>query len=197
MKNNLKNVLACFASASLLVLFAACAPRSTDTYKHLNDMFSAHYSEIVLTVTNTFDEDTSLTSVYTFSYPSAENVVIHYTVESFGEVSLDGGTEKVTRTGTALITDGELILSTGDDIGIPESFAKKGLTFRADCFENAELTNTSFSADVTDVALFLGSPLSCSGMKVSAAFGSAFESLTVSFAAADGSAVEFCYEFTL
>lgn len=196
----MKKIMKGFAVAAIaasVCMLAACGVRAKNRYDALNEMFAAHYSEIVLTVTDTFDEDTSLTSVYTFSYPSAENVVIHYTVESFGEISLDGGTEKVTRTGTALITDGELILTTGDDIGIPESFAKKGLTFRAEYFGNAQLTETAFSADVTNVSAFLGCELACSDMKVSASFADAFENLTVSFAAADGSAVEFCYEFTL
>lgn len=196
----MKKIIKGFAVAAIaasVCMLAACGVRAKNQYDALNERLAAHYSEIVLTVTDTFDEDTSLTSVYTFSYPSAENVVIHYTVESFGEISLDGGTEKVTRTGTALITDGALILTTGDDIGIPESFAKKGLTFRAEYFGNAQLNETAFSADVTNVSAFLGCELACSDMKVSASFADAFESLTVTFTAADGSAVEFCYEFTL
>ena len=187
-------VIAASAAACML---AACGSRGKGRYDTLNKMLAAHYSEIVLTVTDTFDEDTYLTSEYTFAYPTEDSAVVHYTVERFGELSLDGGQEKVILTGSALISGGELVYTSGDDIGIPESFATKGFAFRAEYFENAQLTASAFSADVKDVSAFLGCELSCSDMKVAASFADAFESLLVTFTAADGSAVEYRYEFTV
>ena len=170
---------------------------NTGEYDALNAMLDADYSQIVLTVTDTFDKNTSLTSEYTVKY-STDTITVTYTVERFNEASLDNPSTdiKTTLTGEAVIEDGAIVSRSGDDIKLPVDIAKPRLTFNKKYFENVNLTGVNLKADVKNADAFLGSQVSCTGMKVSATFLDVFYNINISYTSAGGNKVEYKYVFT-
>ena len=168
-----------------------------DEYDALNEMVGMEYSRIVLTVTDTFGEDLTLTSVYEIGY-SGDCVTIDYTVERF--TGFDG-TEDVlpdpvtTLTGRTVILDGEIFSVTGDDVGITPSAATLGFTFKEEYFENADLNEVYLKADVKDPSAFLGTQISCSGMKLTVTFFDALNDINLSYVSENGNSVSLRYVF--
>ena len=183
------------AAAVAAVVLGGCGD---DDYAFLNDMLKADYSEVVLTVTDTFDAQTSLTSVYTISYEDAR-VTVSYRVEEFAPLGLTGGSAdfKRVRTGKAAIEGGEVTVLEGEDVGLDAAVAERGFTFREGYFQNAELTGSYLSADVKDPGAFLGTATDCTDMHLWATFFECFYTIEISYTSASGSAVEIAYEFTL
>lgn len=182
-----------------LCLFSACDVgelSETDGYAMLNDMLGAVYSQITLTVTDTFDEETFLKSEYVITYTDgAANV--RYRVERFAELGGETETEdiKTVLTGQAVMKDGKLQPVEGDAPDVSPNFTG-GLAFKAEYFENADLGEVYLQADVKDPAAFLGDPaLSCDDMHVEAVFLDLFISIEIVYTAEDGSRVECVYEF--
>ena len=174
----------------------SCTPMRKDEYAFLNEMLSYEYSEIVLTVTTAFDDDTALTSKYDMTY-SDSSVKITYAVERFREISLESGVFSPIETleGEATIVGGVVATQEGDPVDLSAALAERGFTFRSDYFENASFTGVGLQADVKDVDGFFGQEVDCIGMKIDAFFLDVFYTLTVSYTAADGSRVEYRYEF--
>lgn len=169
-----------------------------DRYGALNDMLGAAYSQIAITVTETFGEGLSLKGEYVITY--AEGIPsLSYRVEQFAEF---GDAEelpedlKITLSGEAVMKDGKLQTVEGDALQVSPYFAD-GLTFKEEYFGNAELTDVYLRADVKDPVSFLGDPtLRCNGMYVEAVFLDLFVEIGISYTAEDGSAVEYTYEFS-
>lgn len=199
-----KSILAvvgvCAAACSLVACVSYEKQPETDEYKFLNDMLSADYSQIVLTVTDTFDEDTSLRSVYTMTY-SGINVKVEYEIEKFSQfdLSLDGTVEEVKTTlkGEILIQGGVVTSRDGDNVDLTEAVADLRFSFKADLFENAELNGNFFKADVKEASRFLGSELTCTDMKIYATFIEVFNEIQITYTSESGSSVKFGYIFSL
>lgn len=168
-----------------------------DGYEALNEMLSSDYSKIVLTVTDTFADESVLTSVYEFTYPSSGNTAVRYTVEKFAPVGLDGADgQKITLTGVAIVqADGTLFAASGDDIGLPATFSTRGMTFEEENFDRPALTEGFFEADVKDAEAFLGTEFDCTGMRVTASFSDRFDYLKIT-CTAGGNTVSYRYDFT-
>ncbi len=193
-------IKALFVSVTIgaLVCLTGCVPRekpAEDHFAALNEMLAADYTKIVLTVTDTFAEGDALTGKYTVTQ-TAEGKKVEYTVERFGELSLDGaqGT-KITLTGTATVKDGEIIAASGDKIDLPAGI-EGGFTFAEAYFSDVVFGEGSMEAKVTNVSKFFGTDVSCTDMKVRAAFQETFTSLFIGYTAADGTKVEYSYAFT-
>lgn len=194
-----KRILTLVAVATAACCLSACTDGSAaDEYAKLNEMLNANYSQVVLTVTDAFDEDTSLKSEYVIKY-SESSVTVNYTVEKFAESSLDNPSTdlKLTLIGEAVINDGVVVPVSGDDINLTPDIARTGFTFKGEYFENAELAGIYFTADVKNASAFLGSQLTCTGMKVEATFLEVFYDINVTYTSASGSRVEFNYVFTI
>lgn len=167
-------------------------------YEALNDMLKASYSEIVLTVTDTFPAGDFLESKFTIAYSSG-SVTVNYEVEQFVEISLDApastGT-KTTLTGSAVIVF-DVVAVTGDEVDLDfAQIAHPSFSFKKKYFKNAELTGNYFSADVDNPKGFMGTKSSYSGMKVSATFLDVFSELEISYNSASGNQVKYSYAFT-
>lgn len=195
-----KQLFAVAAIGIAVCCLGACEIPDADTpdvYDGLNAMLNANYSQIEITVSETFEEATSLTSEYLITYSDVQ-IKVEYSVEKFVEVSLDNpSTEvKTTLTGEAIIKDGTISFN-GDNAGITADIAQIGLNFKKKYFENDALTDGSFHADVKNAAGFIGSPLTCSNMKVVAYFGDVFNSINLTYVSVSGNKVEFAYFFTV
>ena len=193
-KKHIPVVLTVCAAAAV---FVGCATDDNSKYDELNAKLDLNYSQIVLKVTNTYDDETVLTDEYTMKF--VEGVVtINYSVERFAEVSLDSAaTEKTTIEGKAVVMGGKITYVRGEEVPLDAVMAGTGLNFKKDYFANAELTDASLKADVITPDGFMGSSLSCSDMKVNASFGDAFSAITITYKAQSGQNVEYLYTFTV
>ena len=185
-------LLAAAAACVACCCFTAC---NSVSYDDLNSKLKLDYSTVTLTITDNFDEGVSLVSKYDMVF-SADSVTLTYSIERFAGISLNNPSEdiKTIWTGEAVIKDGELVSGDIGNIG-GSHLMSDGLDFKAEYFENAKLTDSSFEADVKDVAGFLDAQFSCTDMKVSASFGESFNSITVTYKAESGNLVEYLYEF--
>lgn len=197
-----KSIILIASVCAAACCFGACENNVADTsqYDQLNEMLNASYSQIVLTVENTFDEHTSLKSEYVINY-SESVVTVNYTVEKFAtiEADLDGTLSdiKTTLVGEAKIKDGVVFFVEGDDISLTADIAQPGLTFKKEYFENVDLTGVYLMADVKNASAFLGSQITCTDMHVKATFLEVFYNIDITYTSAGGSQVAYSYAFTL
>lgn len=199
-----KSILTIAGVCAAACCFAACEGSANNNvtesskYDNLNEMLNKNYSQIVLTVKDTFDEDTYLTSEYTIKY-SDSTVTVTYSVEKFTELSLDNPSAEVKTTliGEIEIKNGTAVLISGIDINLTADIAEVGLTFKEEYFENTTLTDMTLQADVTNVSAFVGSQLSCTDMKVKATFIEMFYNINITYTSESGSFVEYSYIFSL
>ncbi len=184
----------------ILIAVAACAvclcACGTDRYGALDGMLDARYSEIELTVTETFG-DASLESVFVLT-DAGEGKRIAYTVERFAALDPDGAPAedgKEVLEGAAVFRGGMLVSSEGDEIGLPHVLGE-GLSFRKEYFSGASFGKGTMRADVTDPSGFLGVQTECTQMRVEAEYGEVFGSISIHYRSALGSAVVWEYIFT-
>lgn len=194
-----KQILAIAAIMTAACGLAACHKKDdTSKFDALNAMLDISYSKIEITVTDTFDDDLFLESKYTIQY-SESAITVSYTVEKFAELSLANplGDMKTTLTGEAVIQSGVIVSVEGDKISLSADIAKPGLSFKEEYFENAELTNILFKADVKDASGFMGTEITCTDMKAEATFLDALYNINITYTSASGNAVEYLYVFTV
>lgn len=190
-----KTIFAVAAACAAALSLGACTTAS-DEYAPLNAMLDLNYSKIILTVTDTFGEDSSLKSEYVLEY-SEVGVTVKYSVERFNNVSIDApaASDKITLTGTAQIKDGAV--TGGENVNLPATIADTGFTFKGEYFENADLTGVYLKADVKNASGFTGTEIVCSDMKVFATFLDSFYDITVTYTGENGNAVECAYKFSI
>lgn len=193
------------AGFAALFTFTACAEPNFD---HLNNMLDLEYSKIVLTVkdiffedlpSTDFDEEISLTSVYEITY-SGDVANVHYVVERFAQI--DGilvdeslaTPEKLE--GEAMIKDGFVVTKPDDDVWIPTQIAD-GLNFKTKYFNNIDLGDTNFKADVKDPGAFMGTEIFCTDMQVAVSFLDSLSAMLITYNKQSGNKIEILYEFTL
>ena len=191
-----KSIPIILATCAAVAVFGGCDTNSAK-YDELNAKLDLNYSQIVLTVTNTYDEESVLTSEYTVKF--VEGIVtVNYSIERFTEVSLDSVTaEKTTIGGEAIIKDGDVIYVDGEEAPLDALTSGNGLSFKQEYFANAEFTDGSLKADVTNPEGFMGSSLTCSDMKVTATFSEAFSEIKITYQSQSGHQVEYLYAFTV
>ena len=202
MKKSIVLAAAACAAACLCGCSSSCDPTpQTDGYAALNEMLAYGYSKVTLTVENSFDEYISLVSEYEIDFTSANSVKVTYSVERFSSISLDSPTGyKTTYKGVATIIDGVVVSVDGTDVGVTADIADTGMKFKAEYFENADLTGNYLKADVKDANAFLGTDIECSDMKVFATFLDFFYEIEITYSVEqDGeklSEVKYSYLFT-
>lgn len=194
-----KSILMIAAASVAACCLGACTVSCNDQsefykYEQLNSMLSEKYSQISLTVTDTFDEDTTLKSEYVFKYSESE-ITVEYSVERLTGLSLDEPSAdfKTTHKGTAVIKDGAV--TGGEEVGITADMASLKFNFKESYFENATLTGVYLKADVKSVGSFLGLALDCTDMKVYAEFLEVFYNISLSYKQGDNKIV-YDYVFT-
>lgn len=207
-----KLILMFLAGCAVLCAFTACSKDDAEQEKieRLNSFLEINYSKIVLTVKDTFIEDLplsdvneelSLTSEYVITYTDENTVHVDYCVERFAQI--DGiladenlaTPEKIK--GEAVIVDGAVASKTDDDAYIPPQIIGGGLDFKKIYFENINLGDMYFIADVKDPDSFMGTAITCSDMKVETSFLDAFYNILITYRSESGSKVEIRYAFTL
>ena len=168
-------------------------------YDALNTMLKASYSEIEITVTDTFAAGDVLESKFVITY-AERSITVDYTVEQFVEISLDWPTStgaKQTFSGSAVIV-GEAVAVKGDQIDYDfVKLAHPSYNFQKKYFKNAQLTANYMQADVDNPKGFMGNKITCSKMKVSANFLEAFSQLEISYISSAGNQINYKYAFTL
>ena len=194
-----KQFLALAAVGVAVCCLGACKSKNGgDEYDALNRMLHTSYSQISITVTDTFDESTSLESVYLVTY-SGNFATVDYRVEQFTEISLDQPASgvKTTFTGKATIQY-DTVRIEGDSVDIDfYSIAHPKLTFKKDSFINAQLSDIYLIADVANPSAFLGTEIDCSNMTVTALFNEVFENIQVNYTSEGGNEVNYTYIFTV
>ncbi len=193
-----KSIPVILAACAAVAVVGGCATDDSSKYDELNAKLDLNYSKIVLTVTDKFDEDMVLTDEYEMTF-SGGVVTVNYSVERFAEISLDSAAaEKITIEGKAAVMGGKITYIRGEEVSLDALIAGSGLNFKKEYFSYAELTDSRLKADVTNPGGFMGSSsLSCTDMKVNAAFGDAFNTVTITYTAQGGNEVEYLYTFTV
>ena len=185
---------ACAAAACLCACNSSCNNNNSENgYDAINSMLKQNYSSIVITVTDTFDDDTSLVGEYTLNY-SDGGVTVSYSVERFADISLENPSTdfKTTITGETVIKDGEVVSGNAD---IVASIPVTGFDFKEEYFENAELKSVYFKADVKEPKAFTGTQTDCSGMTVYATFIDVIHDIELTYTSSDGVFVKCTYRF--
>lgn len=187
----------CMATLSLSACDLFPKPKD-DEFEALNRMLAANYSEIRLTVTDTFDEDLFLKSEYTISY--VDGPAVSYKVERFTELDAASGTlpaeTKNVLSGKATIKDGVVSVE-GDDVGLTARALDRNFDFKEKYFGNIRLSGVYLYADVKTPSAFLGREIVCTDMKLSATFLEVFYEIEIEYTSESGSAVNCRYQFSL
>ena len=194
-----KQLIAIASICVSICCFSACVePEDNNKYDALNSMLNAKYSQIEITVTDTFDEETSLESKYTINYYD-DYILVKYTVEQFTEISIDSpSTEMKSIIDGEAIIMGELVtVLFGDDAGITADIAKLTMSFDESYFKNINLTDDYVEADVKDESGFLGQNINCTNMSMRATFHDVFYRMEISYTSTIGSVVEYVFEFKI
>lgn len=196
MKKIILLISAAIAACALSACEFSCAKDSKGySYEQLNSMLNANYSQIVISVNNTFtDENITLESEYKVKYTQSE-ITVDYKVERFSSISLDSPASdvKTVYEGRAVIVGN--VISGGEEVGLTKDIAQLNLTFNEDYFRNISFDKTSISADVTNPGAFLGTSLSCTDMHVEGKFNGVFESITITYKQS-ANEIEYRYIFT-
>lgn len=182
-----------------VAVFGGCGEKrgAGKEYDELNAKLGLNYSQIVLTVKNSFDEDSVLTSEYTMKF-SDGGMTVSYSVERFSEASLDSTVPAKTKlTGEAVVAGGNVTYTQGEEVSLDAVTAGTGLNFKKEYFENIELTGVYLMADVKNPSGFMGSSLTCTQMKVKATFLEVFYDIQITYRAQNGNFVEYLYVFSL
>lgn len=188
---------AILALCAASVVFGGCDEKENKEYDELNAKLGLHYSQIVLTVTDSFGKEGTLVSEYVMNF-SDGGMAVDYSVERFSELSLDTvSPAKTTLTGEATVSDGKVTYVEGDEVNLDAVVAGTGLEFKEEYFENADLSGIYLKADVKNPSGFMGSELNCTDMKVTASFLEVFYEIRINYTAENGNGVEYVYVFTL
>ena len=194
-----KRIFAISALCAAAAVIGGCTVKPEENtfneYDELNAMLAVNYSQIDLTVTNTFDDESVLTSEYTMKF-SDGSTTVNYSVERFAGISLDSASSLITTlTGEAVIADGKVTYVQGDAVSLDALASATALDFKEEYFENVELTGVYLRADVTNAGGFTGSELTCTDMKVEATFLEFFYTIKITYTAQGGNCVEYLYNF--
>lgn len=182
----------CVATA----VFSGCGKHRSKEYNELNAKLEFNYSQIVLRVTNTFDEESILTSEYTMKF-SDDGMTVNYSVERFSELSIDSAAPAKTKlVGEAMIADGKVTYVQGEEVNLDALTVGTGINFKESYFKNAELTGMYLKADVKNPSGFMGSELTCTDMKVYATFLEIFYDIEIEYQAQNGNHVRYLYLFS-
>lgn len=196
-----KSILAIAAVCAAAACFGACVNGNNNDnggfnrYDEINRMFNLDYSEIAVTITDTFDSNTELVSTYTMTY-SGDGITVKYDIERVKGISLDTATVETERfNGTAVIKDGVLI---SDDKGMIDIVPVANFKFKEDYFANVndDLLDIKLEADVKNPNAFMGTQISCKDMKVVANYFYSFSDMQITYTAESGNAVKINYVFT-
>ena len=193
-----KKLILAIAAISAAACFGACGKNNGgfNHYDEINKMFNMDYSQIAVTVTDTFDSSTKLVSEYTMTYSGSE-ITVEYNVERVTGISIDTGavqTEK--HTGTAVIRNGAVI---SDDGGMIDTVPSANFKFKADYFTNVVevMIDIQLDADVKNPSAFMGTQMTCTDMHVVANYFDSIRDMQITYTAESGNTVNISYVFTV
>lgn len=202
MKKSIFAVLAvsavCVSAAGLSGCKSCGADEGVNDYERMQSLLGKSYSQIVLTVTDTFAENTSLVNSYTASY-GASDVTVEYRLEEFTSLSLDAANPqfKTVKEGSVVMRDGVVVQTSGDStVFSMDLVTGGGINFREEYFTAVMLNDVAFKANVSNPSGFFGVTVACTNMKVSAIYGDYMAEMVITYTAASGHSVEYEYRFT-
>ncbi len=200
----------CAVCAAGALALAACnhggtnpTPGETSAYEQLERLTAEEHDLVTLTVSTTLG-DVTLTGVYTMMR-SEEGIAVEYTYEQMDPIieNADGsftlpGAVKSTHHGNGIVTADGFETLEGEEIDISVAgLSLQGMNFAAENFENVNgLLTGAFTADVKDPAAFLGTPITCSGMKTEIMFpDGVLKTVKISYVSAENANVVLSYAF--
>lgn len=193
MKRNV--FLTLFVLVLCATLLCACAKPNLDK---LNDMAAAEYSVIKISVNTVFD-DAILKSQFEIARDGSKHTV-KYRVENFAQMDPENPlpSAKEVIEGVATLQNGQITDISGDNpegrFSLSESIC---LRFQLEYFDNYQLTDTRFTADVADPAAFFGSQsFSGANVKVDVSFSDVLQTVQANYVSENGANVQILYEFT-
>lgn len=200
-----KFIITAFAACSACVVAAGLSgckscgdDESVSAYDKIQNILAKNYSQIVLTVTDTFDEETSLASTYTLNY-GENDVTVEYSVEQFTSLSLDAANPqfKTVKTGSVVIKDGVVVKQSGDSTVFSYDLVSAGgLNFKEEYFSSVIINDVSFKADIINPSGFFGTTVACSNAKINSIYADFMAEMVVTYTSASGHSVEYEYKFT-
>lgn len=202
MKKSIFAILAVFTACAAAAGVSGCKScdddEGPDAYGKIQGLLDKNYSQITLTVTDTFSEELSLVSAYTVSYGESD-VTVEYSVENFTSLSLDASDPqlKTVKKGSVVIKDGVVVKQSGDsNVFSYDLVSAGGLNFKEEYFSAVTVNDVTFKADVTNPSGFFGVTLACSEMKINSIYADYLAEIVVTYTSSGGHAVEYEYKFT-
>lgn len=169
-------------------------------YDLLNEMVSKNYSQVSINVMVTKIGDTCrLESSIKCTNVSDNAKLIEYTLQEYATFDVNGDTitapdeQIVTKSGTAILDNGKVTTQTGDQVDYDfANVGKLNMNFNKSCLSNSVVDGKNFTADVSNVALFLGNDIpGATNVKVSVDVQK-YNSITLSYTA-NGSDITITY----
>lgn len=185
-----------FAAIVILVLCVAllCACNGKPNLNKLNDMVQANYSQMKLSVSTVFS-DASLKNTFDVSRDGS-NFTVKYHLEKFAQLDIDKPvlSSKEVVEGTAEVQEGAVVEVSGVNLS---KLITVNMRFQNDYFANLQLTDSRFTADVTNPTAFFGvETFNGSNVKVEVNFGETLQTIQVNYLSANGGSVTISYEFS-
>ena len=185
----MKRIVYILVILSLVLSLAACTDEIT-VYDRLSLLSMRSYECITMNVKTTTN-GVSLESSYTVSDGS-----VIFSVERLNPFSADSEDMKSKIQGIATVVDGVVTQLDGVPVELPSYTTLLGaFNFKEDYFANAKETETSFSADITNLSDFIGNELTAQFAKIVVNYDTlSFESIVITYST-QSSYVVITYEF--
>lgn len=178
--------------------FASC--QQTSDFDKLNEMAYADHSQVSIGITVTKSGETqSLVHNIVVLYLNETTKHVAYTLQEYALFDIEGDTitipsqQIITKNGAVTLENGKATDVTGDQVDYDfSSVGLPGMNFNDVCLENFKTENGTFSADISNMTLFLGKNIpNATNAKVYVNMQT-LQSITLSFTV-DGSDVTIVY----
>ena len=176
------------------LIFALVSCESDPVADLLNQLSAKEYSMVKLSVTTSLD-GVKLTNTYKIT-----GSLLTYSVEALSDFTLDGREEFKTVTSGEAFINGEGEITSLDGAALPESLPEYTVllgkfNFKSANLKNISSTESSFSADVVDLSVFMTVELEASAGKIYVEYSSAgISAISISYLT-KGANVTLNYEF--
>lgn len=184
----------------LLATFCLTSCDQSTEYDKLNEMVSQSYQQVTIDVTvkKSGEADGLVHNIVCLSINDTTKHVA-YTLQEYATFDVNGDTitapdeQIVTKSGTAILDNGKVTTQTGDQVDYDfANVGKLNMNFNKACLSNSVVDGKNFTADVSNVALFLGNDIpGATNVKVSVDVQK-YNSITLSYTA-NGSDITITY----
>lgn len=206
----MKRIISIITLIALVCLaFTACGGDTTTTPedntvygKLTRSMASRDFDTLSITVITTAKDGTVLESEYVYSTVD-EGLRIEYSAQKIEQFDISDGecvapSDMIsTVEGTVVVSEGKIILMTGQDAPVDLSGADyPEFKFKESFFSDVESMDGEFSASVLSPTAFVGFPLTCSAMTVHIYYNVfRITDILLTYTTAEGTSVSVNYEY--